>query len=138
MKAAVCRAFRQPLLIEEVRLAEPGPGEVRVRIAACAICHSDILFIEGAWGGDLPAVFGIVDLESLPPGPRRAVRMWSAGFADVLARPLARGLLDLARDWPPELSFYLWGPAVPKEFGENYEGCTTTTRPQPPQGVSRV
>jgi catechol 2,3-dioxygenase-like lactoylglutathione lyase family enzyme len=43
-----------------------------------------------------------------------------------------------ARDWPPELSFYLWGPAVPKEFGENYEGCTTTTRPQPPEGISRV
>jgi S-(hydroxymethyl)glutathione dehydrogenase / alcohol dehydrogenase len=58
MKAAVCRAFKQPLAIEEVRLAGPGPGEVGVRIAACAICHSDILFIEGAWGGDLPAVFG--------------------------------------------------------------------------------
>ncbi len=58
MKAAVCRAFRQPLTIEEVHLAEPGPREVRVKIAACAICHSDILFIEGAWGGDLPAVFG--------------------------------------------------------------------------------
>jgi S-(hydroxymethyl)glutathione dehydrogenase/alcohol dehydrogenase len=58
MKAAVCRAFKKPLAIEEVRLAEPGAGEVRVRIAACAICHSDILFIDGAWGGELPAVFG--------------------------------------------------------------------------------
>lgn len=58
MKAAVCRAFRKPLSIEQVHLADPGPGEVKVRIAACAICHSDILFIEGAWGGELPAVFG--------------------------------------------------------------------------------
>ena len=58
MQAAVCRAFKTPLSIEQVHLAGPGPGEVSVRIAACAICHSDILFIEGAWGGDLPAVFG--------------------------------------------------------------------------------
>ena len=34
------------------------PGEIKVKIAACAICHSDIHFMEGAWGGDLPAVFG--------------------------------------------------------------------------------
>jgi S-(hydroxymethyl)glutathione dehydrogenase/alcohol dehydrogenase len=58
MKAAVCRAFKQPLSIEEVRLAEPGTGEVKVRIVACAICHSDILFMEGAWGGELPVVLG--------------------------------------------------------------------------------
>ena len=27
-------------------------------MAACAICHSDIFFIDGAWGGELPAVYG--------------------------------------------------------------------------------
>jgi S-(hydroxymethyl)glutathione dehydrogenase / alcohol dehydrogenase len=27
-------------------------------MAACAICHSDIYYMDGAWGGDLPAVFG--------------------------------------------------------------------------------
>jgi S-(hydroxymethyl)glutathione dehydrogenase/alcohol dehydrogenase len=58
MKAAVCREFRKSLSVEQVELAEPRPGEVRVKIAACAICHSDLLFIEGAWGGALPAVFG--------------------------------------------------------------------------------
>lgn len=58
MKAAVCREFGKPLTIEELDLAAPGPGEVRVKIAACAICHSDIHFAEGAWGGDLPAVYG--------------------------------------------------------------------------------
>ncbi|KAB2847741.1 MAG: Zn-dependent alcohol dehydrogenase [Hyphomicrobiaceae bacterium] len=56
--AAVCRAFGKPLQIEEVELAEPGPGEVGVRLAACAICHSDIHYIDGAWGGDLPAIYG--------------------------------------------------------------------------------
>jgi S-(hydroxymethyl)glutathione dehydrogenase / alcohol dehydrogenase len=58
IRAAVCREFGAPLSIEEVELAEPGPGEVRVKIAACAICHSDIFYLDGAWGGDLPAVYG--------------------------------------------------------------------------------
>ena len=54
MKAAVCRAFGAPLEIEELRLDPPEAGEVRVRVAACAICHSDIHFAEGAWGGTFP------------------------------------------------------------------------------------
>ncbi len=58
MKAAICRAFGQPLSIEEVDLVAPRAGEVRVKLAACAICHSDILAAEGAWGGTLPAVYG--------------------------------------------------------------------------------
>jgi S-(hydroxymethyl)glutathione dehydrogenase / alcohol dehydrogenase len=57
-KAAVCRAFGAPLTIEAIELAEPGPGEVLIRTAACAICHSDIFFFDGAWGGELPAVYG--------------------------------------------------------------------------------
>ena len=58
MKAAICREFNKPLVIEEVNLRPPLAGEVEVRLAAVAICHSDILYAEGAWGGSLPAVFG--------------------------------------------------------------------------------
>ncbi|MGI9372169.1 MAG: Zn-dependent alcohol dehydrogenase [Hyphomicrobiales bacterium] len=58
MKAAVCREFGQPLTIENVHLAEPGEDEVQIKISACAICHSDITFIEGGWGGALPAIWG--------------------------------------------------------------------------------
>jgi S-(hydroxymethyl)glutathione dehydrogenase / alcohol dehydrogenase len=57
-KAAVCRAFGAPLTVETIELAEPGPGEVMIRTAASAICHSDIFYIDGAWGGELPAVYG--------------------------------------------------------------------------------
>ena len=57
MKAAVCREFGKPLVIEEVNLADEGPGEVRVKIAAVAICHSDITYADGGWGGTLPAIF---------------------------------------------------------------------------------
>jgi Zn-dependent alcohol dehydrogenase len=58
MKAALCRAFNQPLSIETVTLAPPRRGEVEVTLAACAICHSDIHYMDGAWGGTLPAVYG--------------------------------------------------------------------------------
>ena len=58
MKAAVCRQVGQPLSIEEVAIAEPDQGEVKVKLMACAICHSDIMFIDGHWQGALPAVYG--------------------------------------------------------------------------------
>lgn len=58
MRAAVCRAFGAPLVIESVTLDPPGPSQIAVGLAACAICHSDIAYAEGAWGGTLPAVYG--------------------------------------------------------------------------------
>ena len=58
VKAAVCRAFGEPLVIEDITLADPGPGEVEVKLTACAICYSDISYMDGGWGGDLPAVYG--------------------------------------------------------------------------------
>ncbi|WP_341366829.1 zinc-binding dehydrogenase [Yoonia sp. BS5-3] len=58
IKAAVCRQFGAPLTIETVTLAAPQLGEVEVSLKACAICHSDISFIDGGWGGTLPAVYG--------------------------------------------------------------------------------
>lgn len=57
-KAAVCRAFGTSLSIEDITLAAPGPGQVEVKIAACAICFSDISYADGGWGGPLPAVYG--------------------------------------------------------------------------------
>lgn len=58
MKAAVCYEFGEPLVIEEVTIAPPQAGEVMVKLVACAICHSDIHYMEGAWGGTLPAIYG--------------------------------------------------------------------------------
>lgn len=73
-KAAVCRAFGEPLTIETIHLADPGPGEVLVRTAATAICHSDISYIDGAWGGEAPAVYGheaAGTVEAIGPGVTR-------------------------------------------------------------------
>ncbi|WP_424832755.1 Zn-dependent alcohol dehydrogenase [Ruegeria sp.] len=58
IKAAVCRTFGQPLVIEDIQIAPPGMGEVEVTLGAVAICHSDITYASGAWGGFLPAVYG--------------------------------------------------------------------------------
>ena len=60
MKAAVCREFGKPLVIEDIHIDPPEHGEIMVKLSACAICHSDILYMEGAWGGaeKLPAIFG--------------------------------------------------------------------------------
>jgi Zn-dependent alcohol dehydrogenase len=58
MKAAVCREFGADLQIENVVLDPPETGEVRVKVSACAICHSDIHAMDGAWGGSLPTIHG--------------------------------------------------------------------------------
>ena len=58
VRAAVCRAFKEPLVIETLDLAPPGAGEIEVSVKACAVCHSDIAFAEGAWGGKVPSVYG--------------------------------------------------------------------------------
>jgi S-(hydroxymethyl)mycothiol dehydrogenase len=58
VRAAVCHAHGEPLRVEEVALRAPGPGEVEVALEAVAICHSDISYADGGWGGDLPAVYG--------------------------------------------------------------------------------
>lgn len=58
MKAAVCYAYDQPLVIEELDIDPPKMGEVKVRVAACAICHSDVHQIRGDWSAALPLVAG--------------------------------------------------------------------------------
>ena len=58
IKAAVCHEFGQPLVVEDVALRAPQMGEIEVTLDAVAICHSDISFADGAWGGSLPAVYG--------------------------------------------------------------------------------
>jgi S-(hydroxymethyl)glutathione dehydrogenase/alcohol dehydrogenase len=58
IKAAVCHEFAKPLTVEDVDLRAPETGEVEVTLDAVAICHSDISYADGAWGGSLPAVYG--------------------------------------------------------------------------------
>ena len=37
--------------VVEREIPEPGPGQVRIKVQACGVCHSDALTVEGAWPG---------------------------------------------------------------------------------------
>ena len=49
MKSAVCYEAGKPLVIEDLKIDPPQQGEVKVRMVATAICHSDISVIKGEW-----------------------------------------------------------------------------------------
>ncbi len=51
IKAAVCHTFGEPLTIETVHLDAPKESEIEVKLGAVAVCHSDISYADGAWGG---------------------------------------------------------------------------------------
>jgi len=64
-------ADTRPLAIETVDLADPGPGEVLVRIRAAGLCHSDLSVIDGARPRPTPMVLGHEAagvVEALGPG----------------------------------------------------------------------
>jgi propanol-preferring alcohol dehydrogenase len=49
MKAAVVRAFDQPLRIEERPIPMPAHGQVLVKMETCGVCHTDIHAAHGDW-----------------------------------------------------------------------------------------
>jgi S-(hydroxymethyl)glutathione dehydrogenase/alcohol dehydrogenase len=88
IRAAVCYELGRPLVVEEVHLDPPGAGEVRVRVGAVAICHSDVYLVRGewvGWGADPPLVAGHeaaglvtdvgADVTDLRPGDRVVVSL---------------------------------------------------------------
>jgi S-(hydroxymethyl)glutathione dehydrogenase / alcohol dehydrogenase len=59
MRAAVLEAFGAPLVVQEVDLADPRPGEVLVRLVATGVCHTDLYTASGADpSGYAPCVLG--------------------------------------------------------------------------------
>jgi S-(hydroxymethyl)glutathione dehydrogenase/alcohol dehydrogenase len=59
MKAAVLAAVDTPLEVrEDISIAEPGPGEVRVEMAASGVCHSDLSVQNGTIPLPTPIVLG--------------------------------------------------------------------------------
>ena len=51
MRAVQVARAGGPLELVEREMPEPAQGEVRVRIEACGVCHSDSLTVEGQWPG---------------------------------------------------------------------------------------
>jgi S-(hydroxymethyl)glutathione dehydrogenase/alcohol dehydrogenase len=59
MRAAVLENFGEPLVVQELDLAEPRTGEVLVRLEACGVCHTDLYTASGADpSGYAPTVLG--------------------------------------------------------------------------------
>lgn len=58
VRAAVLRDTTQPVAVETIRLRDVGPDEVRVRIEATGVCHSDLSLARGKLAQPTPAVLG--------------------------------------------------------------------------------
>ena len=58
MRALVLDAVGSPLRLAELDLPDPGPGQVRVRLAATGVCHSDLSLARGVLRVKTPVVLG--------------------------------------------------------------------------------
>ncbi|GAA1520059.1 Zn-dependent alcohol dehydrogenase [Streptomyces albidochromogenes] len=58
VRAAVLPAVGAPLEITDIDLPATGPGQVRVRLAAAGVCHSDLSLSNGTMRVPVPAVLG--------------------------------------------------------------------------------
>ncbi|WP_304169077.1 NAD(P)-dependent alcohol dehydrogenase [Phenylobacterium aquaticum] len=90
--AAVARSAGAAFTIETVELDDPRPDEIRVRVAAVGVCHTDIVAREGGMPFTLPAVLGhegagVVEsvgsaVTKVAPGDRVAITFRSCGVCD--------------------------------------------------------
>jgi len=101
MKAAQVPKPGGPFQIVEREIPEPRPGQVRLRIEACGVCHSDFFTKEGRWPGiqypRIPGheIAGVIDAlgDGVQPwkvGQRVGVG-WHGGHCGV-CRPCRRGI----------------------------------------------
>ena len=71
IEAAVLRSQDSPYRMETVELAEPGVGEIRVRVAGTGLCHTDLFLRAGARLARPPIILGHEGagvIEALGPG----------------------------------------------------------------------
>ena len=57
MKAAVVRAYGEPLTLDEMPIPDVPPGQVLVKVAACGVCHTDLHAADGDWPVKPPLPF---------------------------------------------------------------------------------
>ena len=85
MRAERFYADTKTVVVEDVPVPEPGPGEVLVKVAFCGICHSDLSLINGTFPAQRPVVIqgheASGTIAKLGPG----VAGWSEGDRVVVA-----------------------------------------------------
>ncbi|MGI8875830.1 MAG: S-(hydroxymethyl)mycothiol dehydrogenase [Egibacteraceae bacterium] len=58
VRGVVARSKGAPVALETILVPEPGPGEARVRVQACGVCHTDLHYRQGAINDDFPFLLG--------------------------------------------------------------------------------
>jgi len=78
VRGVIASGKGMPVEVRDIVVPDPGPGEVRVQVQACGVCHTDLHYREGAINDEFPFLLGheaagIVesigaDVESVAPG----------------------------------------------------------------------
>ena len=58
VRGVVALAKGEPVEVREIVVPDPGPGEVRVTVQACGVCHTDLHYREGAINDEFPFLLG--------------------------------------------------------------------------------
>ncbi|HWE71139.1 MAG TPA: S-(hydroxymethyl)mycothiol dehydrogenase [Acidimicrobiales bacterium] len=58
VRGVVAGAKGKPVSLETIVVPDPGPGEARVRVQACGVCHTDLHYREGGINDDFPFLLG--------------------------------------------------------------------------------
>ena len=96
MRAERFYADTKSVVLEDVPIPEPGPGEVLVKVAFCGICHSDVSLINGTFPAQRPVVTQGHEASGTIAGLGPGVTGWSRGRpGDGGGRPAVRGLPEL-------------------------------------------
>src|SRR5689334_1725992 len=59
MRAMVLEKAREPLVLRDMPKLKPGPGQLLVRVTACAVCRTDLHILDGELAEPkLPLILG--------------------------------------------------------------------------------
>lgn len=58
VRAVVVKAKNAPVVVENIIIPDPGPGEVVVDVLTCGVCHTDLHYKQGGIGDDYPYLLG--------------------------------------------------------------------------------
>jgi S-(hydroxymethyl)mycothiol dehydrogenase len=58
VQGVIARSKGAPVTLETIVVPDPGPGEVRVKVLACGVCHTDLHYRDGAINDEYPFLLG--------------------------------------------------------------------------------
>jgi S-(hydroxymethyl)mycothiol dehydrogenase len=58
VQGVIARSKGAPVTLETIIVPDPGPGEVRVKVLACGVCHTDLHYRDGAINDEFPFLLG--------------------------------------------------------------------------------